>query len=248
MASFVGKSVLITGGTTGIGLATAQRFLDDGAKVAITGQNETRLQEAKDALGDVLAIRADVQSLSDLDTMVETVKAEFGTVDVLFVNAGVVQILPFAQVNESHFDTQMNVNFKGAFFTIQKTLDIINDAGSIIINTSVASQSGSEGMGVYSASKAALRSLARTLTNELSPRNIRVNIVSPGPIETPIYGKLGLPEQAVQGFAESMVANVPLGRFGTSEELANAVAFLASDEASFINGEELVVDGGMTGR
>lgn len=249
MSRFTGKSVVITGGTSGIGLATAQRFLDEGAKVAITGQNEARIKEAASTLGaDALAIRADVQSLANIDAMVEEVKAAFGSVDVLFVNAGVVQLAPLAEADEAHFDTQLNVNFKGAFFTIQKILGIMNDGGSIILNTSVASEKGNPGMGIYAASKAALRSLARTLSVELAERAIRVNIVSPGPIETPIYDKMGLPQEAIDGFSQELIGTVPLGRFGKPEELASAVTFLASDEASYIHGEELVVDGGMTGK
>jgi len=248
MSRFTGKTVLITGGTSGIGLATAQRFLGDGAKVAITGQNESRLQDAANQLGDVLAIRADVQSLTDIDTMVETIRTEFGSIDVLFVNAGIVQTLPLTQVDESHFDTHVNVNFKGAFFTIQKLLPLINKGGSVILNTSIVSERSAPGMGIYAATKAALRSLARTMSVELLEQGIRVNIVSPGPIETPIFNKLDLPDQALEGMSQNLLNSVPLGRFGKPEEIANAVTFLASEEASFIHGEELVVDGGIAGK
>ncbi len=242
-----GKVAVITGGNSGIGLASARRFASEGARVAILGRDPTTLEAALSELGDAaIGIAGDVQNLQDIDRLYETVEREFGSIDVLFVNAGVAKMRPVEAVDEEHFDELFNVNVKGAYFTVQKALPLMNDGGTIVLNTSIANQLGNPTMSVYAASKAALRSLARTFSAELVERGIRVNAVSPGPIETPIYGRLDLPPDALDEMAASFTERVPLKRFGAAEEVANAVLFLSSPESSFVLGHELVVDGGMT--
>ena len=245
MAKLSGKTALITGGTTGIGFETAKLFIEEGAKVAITGQNKERVNNAGQLLGaDTLAISADVSSLSDIDSMVETISEKLGKVDILFVNAGVLQMGALSEVDEKHFDFQVSINFKGSFFTIQKVVSIMNDGGSIVINSSNANQIGIPGISVYSATKAALRSLSRTLSLELLDRKIRVNTVSPGPIETPIFGKTEIPDDVADEIAKDIISHNPMKRFGKPEEIAKAVLFLASDDSSYMTGEEIIVDGG----
>ncbi len=242
-----GKVAVITGGNSGIGLATARSFASEGAKVAILGRDPTTLEAAVSELGDAaIGVVGDVQNLQDIDRFYETVKQDFGSIDFLFVNAGVAKMRPVEAVDEEHFDELFAVNVKGAFFTVQKALPLMNHGGAIVLNTSIANQTDNPTMSVYSASKAALRSLARTLAAELVERGIRVNAVSPGPIETPIYGRLDLPPEAQEEMAASFTERVPLKRFGSAEEVANAVLFLSSPESSFVLGHELVVDGGMT--
>lgn len=242
-----GKVAVITGGNSGIGLASARRFVAEGAKVAILGRDAKTVETAVSELGDAaLGVVGDVQNLQDIDRLYETVKREFGSIDFLFVNAGVAKMRPIEAVDDEHFDEIFGVNVKGAFFTVQKALPLMNDGGAIVLTTSVANQLGSPTMSVYAASKAALRSLARTFSAELVERGIRVNAVSPGPIETPIFGRLGLPPEAQDEMAASFAEQVPLKRFGSAEEVANAVLFLSSPESSFVLGAELVVDGGMT--
>ena len=244
---FAGKVAVITGGNSGIGLATARSFASEGAKVAILGRDPTTLEAAVSELGDAaIGVVGDVQNLQDIDRFYETVKQDFGSIDFLFVNAGVAKMRPLEAVDEEHFDELFAVNVKGAFFTVQKALPLMNDGGAIVLNTSIANQTGNPTMSVYSASKAALRSLARTFSAELVERGMRVNAVSPGPIETPIYGRLDLPPEAQEEMAASFTERVPLKRFGSAEEVANAVLFLSSPESSFVLGHELVVDGGMT--
>ncbi len=245
MSKLKGKKALITGGTSGIGFETAKLFLLEGAGVTVTGQNEDRVKKAGEELGgDSLAVTADVSSLADLDLMVAEVREKFGKVDILFVNAGVLQMGQLSEVDESHFDFQVSVNFKGSFFTIQKVVPIMNDGGSIVINSSNANQIGIPGISVYSATKAALRSLSRTLSLELLDRKIRVNTVSPGPIETPIFGKTEIPADLAEEITKDIIAHNPMKRFGSPEEIAKAVLFLASDDSSYMTGEEIVVDGG----
>ncbi|MEM8805135.1 MAG: SDR family oxidoreductase [Cyanobacteria bacterium P01_G01_bin.38] len=239
-----GKTVLITGGTTGIGFVTAKLLQQEGAAVAISGQNPQRLDQASAELGDVLAVRADSRSLEEISQMVGQVESRFGSLDVLFANAGVTMPMPIMGVDEAHINEQMNINFKGVFFTIQKALPIMRDGGSIVLTTSCLNQMGMPGMSVYAASKAAVRSLARSLSAELGDRNIRVNAISPGPIETPIYSKLGMPAADLEQMASQLTKQIPMHRFGQPEEIAKAVLFLASDESSFVLGEEIVVDGG----
>jgi NAD(P)-dependent dehydrogenase (short-subunit alcohol dehydrogenase family) len=247
MTQLNGKTALITGGTSGIGLATAKAFQQLGAKVAITGQNVDRLNQAVNELGkEVVPIHADVRSLADIEAMVTTVKEKFRKLDTLFVNAGITKLAPMGDVTAEFIDETMDVNFKGAFFTIQKAVSIMPQGSTIVINTSVNNQMGMLGSSIYAASKAGLRSLTRTLAAELIGQGIRVNAVSPGPISTPIYGKLGIPQQQLQEFAQQIQQQIPMHRFGEPDEIAKAVVFLASDDSSFVLGEEIVVDGGWT--
>jgi len=246
MQRLEGKIAVVTGGNSGIGLATAQRFLEEGAKVAISGRNETTLAEALKKLGkDVLAVRADTAHLDEVERFLREVNKKLGKIDVLFVNAGVAKFAPLTETPESLFDEQFDINIKGAYFTIQKAVPYLNDGASIILNTSVAGSTGTPGTSAYSATKAALRSLARTAAAELAERNIRVNAVAPGPIITPIFGRTGLPQQAIDDWAKDLVSQVPMKRFGQPEEVAGVVAFLASRDSSYITGVEINVDGGL---
>ena len=246
MQRLEGKIAVVTGGNSGIGLATAQRFLEEGAKVAISGRNETTLAEALKKLGkDVLAVRADTAHLDEVERFLSEVNKKLGKIDVLFVNAGVAKFAPLTETPESLFDEQFDINIKGAYFTIQKAVPYLNDGASIILNTSVAGSTGTPGTSAYSATKAALRSLARTAAAELAERNIRVNAVAPGPIITPIFGRTGLPQQAIDDWAKDLVSQVPMKRFGQPEEVAGVVAFLASRDSSYITGVEINVDGGL---
>jgi len=246
MKRFAGKVAVITGGNSGIGLATAKRFSDEGAKVAISGRSQKTLDEAAKYVGNgILAVKSDVAKLADLDRFYSTVAQKFGKIDVLFVNAGVAKFVPVQNADEAHYDEIFNINVKGAYFTIQKALPHLNDGASIVLNTSVAGIKGTANASVYSATKAALRSFSRTLTTELVERGIRINSVAPGPIETPIFGRVGLSKEQVDEFAQKILSSVPLKRFGQPEEVASAVAFLASSDASYITGVELHVDGGM---
>ncbi len=246
MSKLHNKIAVITGGSTGIGLATAQRFIADGAQVVITGRNQEALDLAVAELGDrATGIRGDVASLEDLDRLFAQVQKQFGRVDVLFANAGIAPFVPFEAVTEDHFDRLFNINVRGLFFTVQKALPLLSENASIILNASVVAHSGLPNTSVYSATKAAVRSLGRTLAAELSPRGIRVNVVSPGLIETPLVGKLGLSQDEIDAFAEQVVNQTPLGRPGKPGEIASTVAFLASDDASYFTGADLVADGGM---
>jgi NAD(P)-dependent dehydrogenase (short-subunit alcohol dehydrogenase family) len=245
MARLAGKKALITGGTTGIGFATAKRFLEEGAQVVISGQNQERLQEALSKLGNnAIGILADLSLASNVQTMIDQVKRDFGSLDILVANAGIVKPAPVNAVDESHINEQFDINFKGVFFTVQKALPILNNPASIVLNTSCLDEMGMPGMSIYAASKAAVRSLARSFSAELVGQGIRVNAVSPGPIETPIYSKLGMPAEAVQTMAAGLMEKIPMGRFGQADEVAKAILFLASDDSSFMLGEEIVVDGG----
>jgi NAD(P)-dependent dehydrogenase (short-subunit alcohol dehydrogenase family) len=237
-----GKIAVITGGNSGIGLATARRFVEEGAQVVITGRREKELKEAADLIGrNVTTVAGDVSNLKDLDRLYAVVKEKHGHIDVLFANAGWGEIASLATASEAHFDKTFDLNVKGLFFTVQKALPLFKDGGSIILNSSVANVMGVPAFTVYAASKAAVRSFARGWTMELKDRKIRVNAMSPGPIETPALENAGLtPEQAAQ-----FVTQVPLGRRGKPEEIASVIVFLASDESSYITGVDLAVDGGM---
>lgn len=242
-----GKTALITGGNSGMGLATALAFAEEGARVAIAGRDPETLAAAREKLpAGSLAITADVSELADLDKVVAEVKREFGGLDVLFANAGVARFGPTTEVTEADFDQQLDINVKGAFFTLQKALPILRDGGSVIFNASIVAHKGMPGTAVYTASKGAIVSMTRSLAAELASRRVRVNTISPGPIETPIYGRLGMPPAALDEFAKSIGSKVPLGRFGGGDEIARTAVYLASDDSSFVTGAELVVDGGLS--
>ena len=236
------KVALITGGTTGIGLAAAKLFHAEGARVFVTGRSEAGIAEARKQLpADVEVLPSDAASLEDVEALARTLRNRAGRIDVLFVNAGVARFLPIENVTPQLFDEQFDVNVRGAYFTIQQILPLMASGGSIVLTTSVAADLGLASTSVYSASKAALSSLARTLANELAPRGIRVNEVSPGPIETPIFGKLGLSATQVDG----MKAMTSLKRLGTADEVAQAALFLASADSSFLLGAKVRIDGGL---
>jgi NAD(P)-dependent dehydrogenase (short-subunit alcohol dehydrogenase family) len=241
-----GKIALVTGGTSGIGFATAKRFVSEGAKVIITGRRKEVLDGAVKDLGtQVIGIQADSGKLDDLDRLYAEIKGKYGRLDVIFANAGGGEFATIDQASEAHFDKTFNSNVKGVFFTVQKALPLMKDGGTIVLNASIVSAKGIPAFGVYSATKAAVRSFARTWTNELKDRKIRVNVVSPGPIDTPgVDGLVGDPEQAKQ-LKAGFMSQVPLGRIGQPDEIAKAVVFLASDDSSFVAGIELFVDGGM---
>ena len=246
MKSLEGKVAVITGGSSGIGLATANIFQQAGAKVAITGRTQKTLDDAVRELGpNVLALRSDVSKLADLDKLFEAVTKKFGRIDVLFANAGIAKFAPVTDISETFYDEIFDINVKGVFFTIQKAIPFLNDAASIILNTSVASQSGLPNTSAYAASKAAVRSFARSIGAELAGRGIRVNVISPGPITTPIFDKMGLPKEAVEAFAANILPQIPLKRFGKPEEIGETALFLASSASSYITGVELNVDGGL---
>jgi NAD(P)-dependent dehydrogenase (short-subunit alcohol dehydrogenase family) len=247
MSKFANKVVVITGGNSGIGLATARHFKREGASVVISGRDKDTLSAAIDAIGEgTLTIQADVTVMADLDRLFDAVKHQFGRIDVLFANAGVAKLSPFEATSENLFDEMVDTNFRGAFFTAQKAIPLLARGGTVIFNTTFFGHIGVAGTSAYSASKAAVRSLTRTLATELIPLGVRVNAVSPGPISTPIYGKLGLPAETVEQIGKAILEQVPLKRFGTPEEIATVVAFLASDDSSFMTGCELAVDGGRT--
>lgn len=247
MGKLDNKVAVITGGSTGIGLASAKTFLAEGAKVVITGRTKETLDAAAAEINseNLLAIQSDTSKLDEIDSLVADVKARFGHVDILFANAGIAWFAPIDQVDEAFFDAHFNTNVKGLFFTVQKFLSIFNDNGAIVLNASAVVHKGFENGSVYSATKAAVRNFARTISVDLAPRGIRVNVVSPGPIETPIYSKMGMTEEQLAGMAEGFAAQVPMKRFGHSDEVAKAVLFLASDDSSYVLGEEILVDGGI---
>ncbi len=235
-----GKIGVITGGNSGIGLATAQRFVQEGAYVFITGRRQDELDKAVKQIGrNVMGVQGDVSNLADLDRLYETVKHQKGRIDVLFANAGIFENASLGSITEEHFDKIFGVNVKGVLFTVQKALPLFQDGGSIILIASVAGSKGFEGSTVYSATKAAIRSFARSWTVDLKNRKIRVNAISPGVIETPMSAELSEQLKTI------LVSTVPLGRMGRPDEIAKAVAFLASDDSSYITGIELFVDGGL---
>ncbi|WP_328494396.1 SDR family oxidoreductase [Streptomyces sp. NBC_00414] len=238
-----GKTALVTGGSTGIGLAGAVRLAAEGAHVFITGRRGTELDAAVEAIGSsVTAVTGDIANLADLDRLYETIRARGQGLDVLFANASVASLAPLEQVTEEHFDTLFGINVRGTLFTVQKALPLLNDGASVILNGSTNVDVGDEGLGVYAATKAATRSFARTWASELKGRGIRVNTVTPGPTDTPaLAGLTATPEE----FKRHLATRVPLGRLGRPEEIAAAVAFLASGQSSFVTGSSLYVDGGL---
>ena len=247
MQQLENKIALVTGGTSGIGLATAKRYIDEGATVVITGRSQETLDGALAELGEkAVGIRGDVSNAEDRAALIDAIAERFGRIDVLFANAGVFALSPFEEQDQAGLEQMFAINFGGVYFVIQKALPLLSEGSAVIVNTSVAGTIGFEGASVYSATKAALRSLVRTLAAELAPRGIRVNAVSPGPIETPLFGKIGLEQGEIDEMAATLVENVPLSRFGRPEEIAGAALFLATADGGFVNGAELTVDGGMT--
>ncbi|MEM1096139.1 MAG: glucose 1-dehydrogenase [Bacteroidota bacterium] len=240
------KVAVITGGNSGIGLATAKRFAAEGAKVAIFGRNQDRLTAAAAEIGDgTLTVQGDVSNIAHLDRLYQTVEAELGKVDVLVANAGLGRPAPVGQMDEATFDLVSDVNFKGAFFTVNQAVNALNDGAAVVLIGSVASVKGMPGFAVYGATKAAVRALVRGLAGELAPRGIRVNSLSPGPIATPFFQNNGFSEEAIDAFGSQIVQQVPLNRFGQPEEMANVALFLASDQSSYLTGTEIEADGGM---
>src|SRR4029077_5198013 len=245
MSKLDGKIALITGGNSGIGLATAKRFVNEGAHVYITGRRDAELAAAlKDIGKNVTGVQGDVAKLADLDRLFAQIKREKGKLDVVFANAGIATYAPLGNISEEHFDRIFSTNVKGLLFTVQKALPLIPDGGSIILNASIVASTGNPAFSVYSATKAAVRSFARTWILDLKQRKIRVNAISPGPINTPGLDGLARTEGVGEQLKAGLIASVPLGRFGTPDEIARAAVFLASDDSSFVTGTELFVDGG----
>jgi len=241
------KIALVTGGTSGIGLATARRFVNEGAHVFITGRRQGPLDAAVADIGrNVTGVRSDVSNLDDLDRLFARIGEEKGRLDVLFANAGGGEVAPLGKITEAHFDSIFATNVRGLVFTVQKALPIMPRGAAIVLNASTTSIKGTPGFSIYSASKAAVRNLARSWTLDLKEAGIRVNVLSPGVVPTPAYDLLGLKGEQLAGFIEMQAGTIPLGRVGTTDEIAKAAVFLASDDSSFVNGVELFADGGMT--
>lgn len=241
------KVALITGGTSGIGLATAKRFVAQGAYVFITGRRQSEIDSAVKLIGaNVRGIQGDVSNLADLDRLFADIRDERGRLDALFVNAGGGLLAPLGEITEEHFDRTFNTNVKGLLFTVQKALPLMPPGSAIVLNASTTTIKGMSAFSVYSASKAAVRNFARSWSLDLKTRKIRINVISPGVVPTPGYNLLGLTPEQIQDFVDVQVANIPLGRVGTPDEIGKAVVFLMSDDSSFVNGVELFVDGGMT--
>lgn len=246
MARLQGKVTVITGGNSGIGFATAKRFVEEGATVYITGRDTGRLEEAKRQLGGkVTAIKADAASPADMQAVYDRVKADHGKLDVLFLNAGVAPVAPIEATTEHLYDDLFATNVRGVFFGVQKALPLLSAGGSVVINSSTVNSKGMPGFVAYAATKAAVRSFARGMSAELAPKGVRVNCVSPGPIGTPLWNKTGLTEEQNKHAGENIAKQVPAGRFGTEREVADAVVYLASDESRYVVGADLSVDGGM---
>lgn len=247
MSNFNGKVAVVTGGNSGIGLATAKELSANGAKVVIAGRDQKTLEEAVQAIGnDSFGVKTDISKLSEIENLFKEASQKFGKIDILFVNAGIAKFAPLEESDEALFDEIVDINFKGSFFTVKYALPFLNDGASIIFNTSAAAKNGSAGLSIYGASKAALHALTKIFAAELVGRKIRVNAVSPGPIETPGFDKMDISEEALKEMMSGIIAQIPMKRVGTSEEVAKTVAFLASDDSSFITGVEIDVDGGMS--
>jgi NAD(P)-dependent dehydrogenase (short-subunit alcohol dehydrogenase family) len=245
---FKGKVAVVTGGNSGIGLAAAKAFAREGAQVAIIGRSEATLKAAQKELGpDALALKADTSKVSEIAAAMEAIKRRFDRIDVLFVNAGVGRFIPFEEVSEEFFDEIVDTNVKGVFFTVQKAAPLLSRGAAVVLNASIAAHTGLPNSTVYAASKAAVVSLAKTLSADLLQRGVRVNVVSPGPVETPIFGRMNVPEEQLKQTKEWFAQQVPLKRFAQPDEIAEAVLYLSSSQSSFVVGTELVVDGGMIG-
>jgi NAD(P)-dependent dehydrogenase (short-subunit alcohol dehydrogenase family) len=246
MSRFAGKKILVTGGNSGMGLETAREFIREGADVFITGRDETTLKKAVQELGPKAKMAvSDSGSLKDIAKLAETLQKEFGHLDGAFINAGIAPFVPFDEITEQHFDQVITTNVKGPLFLVQKIAPLFKNGGSIVLNGSVVADMGFPNSAVYSASKAAMVNLAKTLSTDLMPRKIRVNTVSPGPIETPIFARMNLPEEQAQQMKNQISESVPLKRFGKTSQIAKTVLFLASDDSSFILGANIPVDGGL---
>jgi NAD(P)-dependent dehydrogenase (short-subunit alcohol dehydrogenase family) len=240
------KIAVITGGNSGIGFATAKELKENGARVVLVGRNTDAVEKAVAALGgDTFGVTADVSRVADIEKAMTTIKERVGHIDVLYVNAGVAKFAPLADSDEALFDEINDINVKGAYFTVQLALPLLTDGASVIFTSSTVAHFGMPGASIYAAGKAALNSLAKTLGIELAGRKIRVNVVSPGPIATPIFDKMGMPKEALEQVSAGILSQVPLARFGEAAEIAKAVLFLASSDSAFMTGQEIVVDGGM---
>ncbi len=240
------KVAVITGGNSGIGLATAHEFHRQGARVVLIGRNPEAVAQAATAVGGhTLGLVADVSRVADLDKVFGEIREQVGAIDILFANAGIAKFAPLVDSGEALFDEMTDANFKGAYFTVQRALPLLRDGAAVVFTSSTVVHFGMPGASIYAAGKAALNSLAKTLAVELAGRKIRVNVVSPGPISTPIFGKMGLPEAAVNEMGGAILAQVPLARFGEAQEIAKAVAYLVSPAATYVTGTELLIDGGM---
>ena len=246
MSRFNGKTVLITGGTSGIGLATAERLIKEGAHVAVTGSNQDRLDDFAAKHPGVLTIQADNAEPASADTIAEAVKSKFGQLDAVFLNAGFGRFVPIEQVTAEEFDAQYDVNVRGPLLQAGKLSPLIKDGGKVVFNTSIGQDLGMAGGSIYNSTKGALRTVVRVLAREWSGRQINVNAVSPGPIGTDFFNRTGLDEESIEQFSEQILSSVPLGRFGKPEEVAAVATFLLSDDASYVTGSEYVVDGGMS--
>lgn len=246
MKKLDGKIAVVTGGSTGIGLATAQRFVAEGAYVFITGRRKAELEEAVRLIGgSVTAVQGDVANLDDLDRLYAAVKQEKGRVDVVFANAGILDNAPLGSIAEEQYDKVFNVNVKGLLFTVQKALPMMSEGGTIVLNASIVASKGFAGSNIYSASKAAVRSFARTWASDLKGKGIRVNAISPGPTETPVLKTAGLTEEQIRQHKAHFATTIPLGRMGQADEVAKVALFLACDDSSFMTGSEVFVDGGL---
>jgi NAD(P)-dependent dehydrogenase (short-subunit alcohol dehydrogenase family) len=245
MKKLANKVAVVTGGNSGIGLATAQELIEQGATVVITGRNRDAVEAAAQEIG-AIGLVANKANVSEIEQLRSDIENRVGQIDFLFINAGVGFLAPIDHLSEAQFDEMMDVNFKGAFFTLQKLLPILKDGANVVFLSSVNALAAMPNTSIYGASKAAMNALARVAATELAPRGIRVNMVSPGPVSTPFFGKTGLPQEAIQNFAVAMQNRVPLKRFGASEEVAKLVAFLASEDAAYITGSEFVIDGGVS--
>jgi len=246
MSRLQGKRTLITGGTSGIGLETAKHFLEEGARVIVTGVNPDSIAKARAELGsEVLVLRADSASVTAQKELAQTIKDHYGQLDVAFLNAGISVWLPIEEWTEEMFDRSFDINVKGPYFLLQALLPALANPASVVLTTSVSAHVGADRSSVYAATKAALLTMSKTLSTELLQRGIRVNAISPGPVQTPLYDKLGIPEMYREQVNKDIAANIPLGRFGTADEVAKAVIYLASDESRWTVGSEIVVDGGV---